>query len=69
MLTTRLRHALSATVMCLGALGLSGLASVAHAQPAVIYDMGGKFDKSFNQAGFDGEIGRASCRERVWNCV
>ena len=24
------------------------------AQPAVIYDMGGKFDKSFNQAGFEG---------------
>jgi basic membrane protein A and related proteins len=24
------------------------------AQPAVIYDMGGKFDRSFNQAGFDG---------------
>jgi basic membrane protein A len=29
-------------------------AGVAHAQPAVIYDMGGKFDKSFNQAAFDG---------------
>jgi basic membrane protein A and related proteins len=26
----------------------------AFAEPAVIYDMGGKFDKSFNQAGFDG---------------
>ena len=51
MLPTRLRHALSAAVMCLGVLGLPG---VAHAQPAVIYDMGGKFDKSFNQAGFDG---------------
>jgi basic membrane protein A and related proteins len=24
------------------------------AQPAVIFDMGGKFDKSFNQAGYDG---------------
>jgi basic membrane protein A and related proteins len=54
MLPTRLRHALSATVTCLGALGLSGLASLAQAQPAVVYDMGGKFDKSFNQAGFDG---------------
>jgi basic membrane protein A and related proteins len=29
-------------------------AGVAYAEPAVIYDMGGKFDKSFNQAGFDG---------------
>jgi basic membrane protein A len=28
--------------------------SAALAQPAVIYDMGGKFDKSFNQAAFDG---------------
>ena len=54
MLPTRLRHALSAAVMCLGVLGLCGLPGVAHAQPAVIYDMGGKFDKSFNQAGFDG---------------
>jgi basic membrane protein A and related proteins len=26
----------------------------AQAEPAVIYDMGGKFDKSFNQAGFEG---------------
>ncbi len=26
----------------------------AWADPAVIYDMGGKFDKSFNQAGYDG---------------
>ncbi len=29
-------------------------AGVAMAQPAVIYDMGGKFDKSFNQAAYDG---------------
>jgi basic membrane protein A and related proteins len=29
-------------------------ATAAQAQPAVIYDMGGKFDKSFNQAGFEG---------------
>ena len=57
MLPTRLRQALSVAVMCLGVLGLyglCGLSGVAHAQPAVIYDMGGKFDKSFNQAGFDG---------------
>ena len=26
----------------------------AQAEPAVIYDMGGKFDKSFNQAGYEG---------------
>ncbi|KPF51233.1 hypothetical protein IP87_09085 [beta proteobacterium AAP121] len=29
-------------------------AAQAQAQPAVIYDMGGKFDKSFNQAGYEG---------------
>jgi basic membrane protein A len=33
----------------------AGLASAqAQTQPAVIFDMGGKFDKSFNQAAFDG---------------
>jgi len=30
------------------------VSAAAFADPAVIYDMGGKFDKSFNQAGFDG---------------
>jgi basic membrane protein A len=29
-------------------------AGAARAEPAVIFDMGGKFDKSFNQSGFDG---------------
>jgi basic membrane protein A len=36
------------------ALALAAGAALAQAQPAVIYDMGGKFDKSFNQAAFDG---------------
>ncbi|RVU49214.1 BMP family lipoprotein [Rubrivivax rivuli] len=37
------------------AAGLVGHgAALAQAQPAVIYDMGGKFDKSFNQAGYEG---------------
>jgi basic membrane protein A len=36
------------------ALTLAATAAAAHAEPAVIYDMGGKFDKSFNQAGYDG---------------
>jgi basic membrane protein A and related proteins len=35
-------------------LALAASAAFAQAQPAVIYDMGGKFDKSFNQAGYDG---------------
>ena len=30
------------------------LCDIAQAQPAVIYELGGKFDKSFNQAAFDG---------------
>ncbi len=34
------------------ALALAGTA--ARAEPAVIYDMGGKFDKSFNQSAYDG---------------
>ena len=33
---------------------LAGLAASAFADPAVIYDMGGKFDKSFNQAAYQG---------------
>ena len=35
-------------------LALAAAAGTARAEPAVIYDMGGKFDKSFNQAGYDG---------------
>ena len=35
-------------------LGLASATLVAHADPAVIYDMGGKFDKSFNEAAFVG---------------
>jgi hypothetical protein len=33
-------------------LGLAATAALA--EPAVVYDMGGKFDKSFNQAAYDG---------------
>jgi basic membrane protein A and related proteins len=36
------------------ALLAAALSTIAHADPAVIYDMGGKFDKSFNQAGYNG---------------
>ncbi len=38
----------------LAAIGLLTAATVAGAQPAVIYDMGGKFDKSFNEAAHNG---------------
>ena len=30
------------------------VAGTAHASPAVVFDMGGKFDKSFNQAAYEG---------------
>jgi basic membrane protein A and related proteins len=36
------------------AASLVAAAPAALAEPAVIYDMGGKFDKSFNQAGYNG---------------
>jgi basic membrane protein A len=36
------------------AAGLTLAATSVLAEPAVVYDMGGKFDKSFNQAAFDG---------------
>ncbi len=36
------------------ALTFVAAAAQAQSQPAVIFDMGGKFDKSFNQAGYDG---------------
>jgi basic membrane protein A and related proteins len=39
-------------LIALAALSISGVA--AQAQPAVIYDMGGKFDKSFNEAAYNG---------------
>ena len=31
-----------------------GLIGAAHAEPAIIYDLGGKFDKSFNESAFNG---------------
>jgi basic membrane protein A and related proteins len=36
------------------AAGLAALSSLAFADPAIVYDMGGKFDKSFNEAAFRG---------------
>ncbi len=39
-------------LLALAVLSFAGVA--AQAQPAVIYDMGGKFDKSFNEAGYNG---------------
>jgi len=36
------------------ALTASGLAKAEDFKPAIIFDMGGKFDKSFNEAGYNG---------------
>lgn len=36
------------------ALGMAGMASADEVNPAVIYDLGGKFDRSFNEASFTG---------------
>jgi basic membrane protein A len=40
-------------LVCIAVLAAAGLGAV-RAQPAIIYDMGGKFDKSFNEAAFRG---------------
>ncbi|MFC4273454.1 BMP family ABC transporter substrate-binding protein [Sneathiella chungangensis] len=36
------------------AVALSGLANAADFNPAIVFDMGGKFDKSFNEAAYNG---------------
>ena len=47
-----MNHALLATCGLTVAAALASTA--ARAEPAVIYDMGGKFDKSFNEAAYNG---------------
>ena len=52
-----MRRVLSAgkiLVAVVAALGLGTVGMVARAEPAVMYDMGGKFDKSFNEAAYAG---------------
>jgi basic membrane protein A len=57
------------------AAALALFSAAAAAEPAVIYDMGGKFDKSFNQAGYDGaerwkkESGKAYLEFEVSNAA
>jgi len=45
---------LVSSVLALTAVSAALLASSAHADPAIIFDMGGKFDKSFNQSAYEG---------------
>ncbi|KPB02223.1 BMP family lipoprotein [Ahrensia marina] len=40
--------------IALGLLAATALTFSAHAEPAIIYDLGGKFDKSFNEAAYNG---------------
>jgi len=49
------RAGILAAGAALGAL----MAGTALAEPAIIYDLGGKFDKSFNEAGYNGATGWA----------
>ncbi|MDP2698038.1 BMP family protein [Thalassospira sp.] len=42
------------TTMVAAAACYAGVASAAEIQPAVVYDLGGKFDRSFNQAAYTG---------------
>ena len=42
------------TILAATAFALSGAAGAEEFQPAVVFDMGGKFDKSFNEAAYNG---------------
>jgi basic membrane protein A len=42
------------TKLMSAATGLALTATAAVADPAIIFDLGGKFDKSFNEAAFNG---------------
>src|SRR4029450_373181 len=41
-------------VLVLAAIALAGPANAQEFSPAVVFDMGGKFDKSFNEAAYSG---------------
>ena len=55
------------------AVAVALVATAAWAEPAVVFDMGGKFDKSFNQSAYDGaerwkkESGKAYLEFEVTN--
>ena len=53
---TRLTIVRTIMVSCLAMFSIvtTGFAGSHDMKPAVIYDMGGKFDKSFNEAGYNG---------------
>jgi len=41
--------------LLIGAAAL-GLSSTSFADPAIVYDLGGKFDKSFNESAYNGAV-------------
>ena len=49
-----MRKLLKSVAVFAGAVALSATAQAADVKPAVIYDMGGKFDKSFNEGVWNG---------------
>ena len=49
-----MRKLFKSAAIFVGAVGLSAMAQAADIKPAVIYDMGGKFDKSFNEGVWNG---------------
>ena len=49
-----MRKLLKSMAVLAGAVALSATAQAADVKPAVIYDMGGKFDKSFNEGVWNG---------------
>ena len=48
------KSSLMTTALFAGGLFASAAASAADIKPAVVYDLGGKFDKSFNEGAFNG---------------
>ena len=49
-----MRKLFKSAALFVGAVSLSAMAQAADIKPAVIYDMGGKFDKSFNEGVWNG---------------
>src|SRR5262249_55220948 len=47
-------RAIAVAVLVLAALALAAPAGAQEFAPAVVFDMGGKFDKSFNEAAYQG---------------
>ena len=48
-----MRHLFKTAAVMLGVVGMSAVAQ-ADIKPAVVYDLGGKFDKSFNEGVWNG---------------